>query len=278
MRRDVRCGRLIRAGTRQAPPQRKRTQAVVGAERHRDCEGRERHASAGVSSGQSACAEDRGDDQRRNQPGRVVVVDRGLRVRGREQVESQLRDRRDEDERCGRKEEREREQELGEVADPLPVERGDQQPVGTGKSGVEDPARRAAERAVAHVEIGWRAVVEVRQDEPDRDGGDDGADQDDRSAGSKASSRERVPEAHAREHERDFLLRQRGEPSEDGEGNEAVLVEVPEGKKQQRARERDGVELAQGQPLDGRVEEVREREAEAGPFGAEVLPGEPEHG
>jgi hypothetical protein len=146
-----------------------------------------------------------------------------------------------------------------------------------GDSGVEDRARRVAEGAVAHVEIGPRAFVEVRQDEPERESGDEDAEQGDRSAGPNAPPRERVPETHARDHERNLLLRQRGEPGEEGEGNEAVLVEVPEGKKQQRARERDGVELAQGQPFDGRVEEVRECEAEAGPLGADVLSGEPEH-
>ena len=38
---------------------------------------------------------------------------------------------------------------------------------------------------------------------------------------------------------------------EDREGNEPVLVEVPEREEQERARERDGVELVQRQPLDG---------------------------
>ena len=100
----------------------------------------------------------------------------------------------------------------------------------------------------------------------------------DRTSLGSASPRERVPDTHAGDHERDLLLRQRREHGEDREGDEAVLVEVPEGKEQERARERDGMELGQRQPLDGRVEEVRKREAEAGALRAEMLAGEPEHG
>ncbi len=61
-------------------------------------------------------------------------------------------------------------------------------------------------------------------------------------------------------------------------GSEPVLVQVPEGEEQERAGERDGVELVQRQPLGRRVEQVGEREAEPGPLGAEVLAGEPEDG
>ena len=99
-----------------------------------------------------------------------------------------------------------------------------------------------------------------------------------RSTGPEAPPRERVPDAHARDHERDLLLRQRGRNGTEGEGHEAVLVEVPKSKEQERTGERDGVELVEGQPFHRRVEEVGKREAERRPRRTEVLPCEPEHG
>ena len=205
------------------------------------------------------------------------MVDRHLGVRRREQVEAELRDRGDEDERGRHEEERKGKQQVGEIAEPFPVEGGAQQAPGVGEGGLEDLARRVAERAVAVVEAGRGAVVEVRQDELDRDAGEQHAERRDCAAGDEAPPGNGVPDAHPGDHERDLLLRQRGQRGEDGEGNEAVLVEVPEGKEQERARERDGVELVQREPLHGRVEQIRQREAERGPLRAEVLAGEPEH-
>lgn len=272
----MRCGGLVRPGARQPSPERKGTKAIVAGEGHHDCEARQRHASAAISPGQPAGAEHRGGDQWRNEPRGVVVVDLGLGVRGREQVERELGNGGDQDERRSRKEKCERKQKLGEIADALPVEGGRHQPVRAGEEGLENPSRRASDLFVPPVELRGGSVVEVRQDELDRDDCDDNAGCGDRAAGSELSPREGVPDAHSRDHERDLFLRQRGQYGEGGERKEAVLVEVPEGIEQKWARERDGMELVQGQPLHGRIEQVGKREAEGGALRANVLAGEPE--
>ena len=79
-------------------------------------------------------------------------------------------------------------------------------------------------------------------------------------------------------HERDLLLARRGGEREQGEREQPFLVEVPEREEQERRRERDGMELVQRQPAGRRIEQVGEREAEAGPPRCEVLPREPEDG
>ena len=73
---------------------------------------------------------------------------------------------------------------------------------------------------------------------------------------------ERVPEAEAGNDETDLLLGRDGKGGEDRERDQAALVEVPDRKQEQRARERDRMELVQRQLLGRRVEEVREREPE----------------
>ncbi len=229
-----------------------------------------------LPAGQLAGAEDGRCDERRDQACRVVVVDRALRVRCRQQVEAELGNRRDQHQRRRREEEREREQQSGEVVDPLRVEGDAQEPARIGEDGGQDLSGRVAESPVAVVEAGRRAFVEVRQDELHGDSGRESAQGCDRSADAVALPRQGVPDAHRGDHERDLLLRQRREPGEDRERNEPVLVQVPEGEQEQRARERDWMELREGQPLDGRIEQVRERETEPGTLRPEVLARQPE--
>jgi hypothetical protein len=198
-------------------------------------------------------------------------------MRRREQVERELGQGCDERERRRREEQREREEEVDQVADPFAVERCREQAARVREDGLHDLARRPSQSAVASVEARRGARVEVGHHDPDGDRRQADADRSDCGSLAEPSPRKGVPDAHAGDHERDLLLRHRPERGEDGEGNEAVLVEVPEGIQQERARERDGMEIAQGQPVRGRVEEVRQRETEGGPLRAEVLPGKPEH-
>ena len=62
----------------------------------------------------------------------------------------------------------------------------------------------------------------------------------------------------------------RAQERDRGEGQQAILVEVPEGEQQQGRRECDGMELVQREPLRRRVEQVGEGEAHTGPLRAEA--------
>ena len=89
----------------------------------------------------------------------------------------------------------------------------------------------------------------VRNDDPDRDRRGSDAQGCDRRPRGSPPPRHGVPDAEAGDHERDLLLRRRREKGEDGEGQQAALVQGPEGIQEQRAGKGDGVELVQRQPL-----------------------------
>ena len=91
-----------------------------------------------VSAGELPGAEDGSGHQRRNETRGVVVVDRALRGRRREQVQPKLGERGDEHERCAREEEEEREAEVGEVVEPLRVEGGAHNPARVREDRCED--------------------------------------------------------------------------------------------------------------------------------------------
>ena len=160
----------------------------------------------------------------------------------------------------------------------LPVRRrGGRELPGMRDGGAHDSAGRAADLAVARVEARGGAVVEVRQHDLDSERRPREPRRRDREPGPPPVPCERVPEPVARDDECDLLLAERRRGGGEREGHEAVLVEVPEGVEQQRRRERDRVKLVQGQPLDGREEQVDQREPERGALRAEVLAAEPEH-
>ena len=75
-----------------------------------------------------------------------------------------------------------------------------------------------------------------------------------------------------------MLLRRQRRGREQRERQQPALVEEPPGEQQQRARERDRVEVAHGQPLHRREEQVGERERGRRPLGVEVRAREPEDG
>jgi hypothetical protein len=118
----------------------------------------------------------------------------------------------------------------------------------------------------------------VRDDDEDGDRGPGDGEPRDRRPGQPAAAGERVPEPEAGDRERHVLLRERRQHGEEGERQQAIAVEVPEGEEQEGGGERDRVEVAQRHPLDRRVEEVREGEAERGALGAQVAAREPEDG
>ena len=103
----------------------------------------------------------------------------------------------------------------------------------------------------------------MRDDDGGRDCRPRDAGYDDRSACCPPPPRERVPDAEARNDERDLLLAGRSGNRAERERKEAVLVEKPERVQQQRRRKRNRMELVQRQPARGRVEQVRKRKADA---------------
>ena len=167
MSRDVGGVRLVGLAAREIAPERDRAEHEVRDERRRDRDAREHRSTAPVTAREPGRAEHRSGDQRRDQPGRVVVVDRALRVRRREEVEPELGNRCDEHERGGGEEEQERQEEVGEVVDPLRVERRAQDRAGIGEDRRQDLPRRVAESPVALLEARRGARVEVRQDDLD---------------------------------------------------------------------------------------------------------------
>ena len=130
------------------------------------------------------------------------------------------------------------------------------------KRRLEDAAGRPPHLLVADVEV-RRGAVEVRDDDLHRKRGRGDACRRDRPSDEPAPPRDRVPDAEAREHERDLLLRRRGCDRAGCERQPALLVKEPEGEEQQRARERDRMELVQRQPARRGVEQIGERKAEA---------------
>ena len=194
-----------------------------------------------------------------------------------EHVEPELREGGEENQRRGEEHEREGNQQVHQVVGSGPAERRLERADRVCDQRPQDVSGRRPERSIALVELRGGPLVEVRQDEADRNRRDGGSNRGDSGSDGNPPARKCVPEPHSRDDERDFLLRERRKHREGRKGDEAVLVEVPEGEKQERARERNGVELVQRQPLRRGIEEVREREAEARALGAEVLSGKPEH-
>jgi len=262
---------LLAAG--EVAPQRQRAEQVVPGESDDDHDRRDRDPRR-----KTLRAEDRGRDQHRDQARGVVEADRCLRGRGGEEVDRELRNGRDQCERCEHDEQSEREHELREVTEPAPGGgRRDDLPR-VGERGVHDATGRAADLAVAREEARRAGAVEVRDHDLDRDErrGDPG--RGDGGSRPAAPVGERVPDPEARHHERDLLLRGRGDDRARRERQQPALVEEPDREEQQWARERDRVELVQRQPLRRGVDQVREGEAEGGAVRAEVLAGEPEDG
>jgi len=247
---------LLAAG--EVAPQRHRAEQVVGGERDDHHEGRD-----GDARRDPLRAEDGGREQHRDEPGRVVEVDRGLGRSRREQVHRELRNCRDQGERREHDEQREREQELRQIRQASAGEGRRDDPPGVAERRVHDPAGGAADLAVAREEARRPSPIEVRDHHLDRHQRDRDAGDGDGSSGRSAPVHERVPDSQPRDHERDLLLCRRGEEREHREREQAPLVEIPDGEQQQRARERDGMELVQRQPLGRRVDQVREREREA---------------
>ena len=237
---------------------------------------RERAREVRAAAGERCRAEDGRRDQHRDQARGVVEVDRRLRGRGGEDVDRELGDRCDQHHRRREHQQAEREHEPRDVAEPAPGERGREDLPRVRDGRPEDPARRAAHLAVAREEARASGPVEVRDHDLDRDQRDREPRERDGRSGQAPASRDRVPDAETRHYERDLLLGRRGEQRAGRERDQPVLVEEPDREQEQRARERDGMELVQRQPLRGRVEEVGEREAQAGALGLEVLAGQPE--
>ena len=251
---------LLAAG--EVAPERDRAEDVVRGEPEHDRGGREGQGRARSAPDDSGRSENCGRDQHRDQAGGVVEADRGLGGRRGEQVDPQLRQRRDQHQRREHDEQAEREDEAREVPEPPAGSGGCDEPPRVGEGGVDDAGGRAADLAVAREEARGAGPVEVRDHDFDCNQGDRGPGHEDRGARQAAPMREGVPGAEPGDHERDLLLRRGREQTEGGERQQPVLVEVPEGEEQQWAGERDGMELVQGQPLGWRVEQVREREAE----------------
>ena len=190
--------------------------------------------------------EDGRDEQRRRDRRRVVRAHGRLRHRGREQVETELGERSDERERRGERQEREREHEPDDVAEVTPVER-----------------RRLVAalegRRPGRGEVGYHDEHGEESDAPGG-GGDPGA-------ASPIPRSHRVPDPDPGDGEADVLLRRERRGGEEGERDDSAAVEEEPRGEQQRRREGDGVEVADRQPLHGRVEEVRDRQRGRRPGG-----------
>ena len=165
-----------------------------------------------------------------------------------------------------------------QVGEVTALEGGLQEPQRMGDSRLQDADGRAADGVVAVLE---------RRPSPRRIAGHDDGGGDDRDGGARrrdGGARPPSPVPYGEpepEHgdaEPHLLLRQAGQPGSRREGDQALLVEEPDGGEQERGREGDGVEVVENEPLGRRVEKVGEREAEACPFGAEMLVCEEIHG
>ena len=204
-----------------------------------------------------------------------MVVDRSLGVDRGEQIQRELRHERDEQQRRQERQCGDRQGQVEQVVRAAVIEGDRDQPAGIREELANDPRGRAADRVVASVEA-RRAVSEVRDDDVNRDprGGDPCAG--DRAAGEPTAAGERIPDAEPGDHERDLLARERGEQRKGREGQQPVLVEVPDPEEEQRTGEGDRVEFVERHPLGCRKEQVGKGEAERCSLVARVLPGEPE--
>ena len=267
---DVRRVGLQRLAAGKLSPERQRSEPIVPHQRGEQHQAGKRHRQARPAPRDKCGAENARADEPWDCPRRVVEVDRRLGRGRRQEIDRELGGR-DERQRGEDAEQRERQDELGQVAEAPLVEGDGEEPAGIGHSGLEDPARRAADLVVAAVERGGSAFVEVGGHDPDRDRcHSDSRHGDDRS-GHPAPPREGVPTSERSDDERDLLLAQARRRCEDREGEEPVLVEVPDREQEEGSGQGDGMELVQRQPLDGRVEQIRKREAQCGPLGPEVL-------
>ena len=98
----------------------------------------------------------------------------------------------------------------------------------------------------------------------------------DRGSRSRCPVADRVPDPHRGDRQPDVLLRRERRGRAERERQQPPFVEEPPGEEEQRGRERDRVEVARGQPLHRRVEEVRERQGGGRPFRVEMCTREPE--
>ena len=274
VRGDARRCRLVLLAARNMAPAGDRAEPVVADQGCQHDDGRKRHRPPS----HSLRPEDGGDHERRDQARGVVEVDRGLgRGRG-QQVERELRQCGDEDERSEQAERSKRGDELEQVMKVARAEGRFEDAQRMLDRRLENASGRASDLAVAAVEVRLGAGVEVRYDDGNRDSAPRRSGERDRSPGDGSPVRDRVPHSEARDHERDLLLARRSGEREHGERQQPFLVEVPEREEQERRRERDGMELVQRQPTGRRIEQVGEREAEPGTPRCEVLARQPVDG
>ena len=196
----------------------------------------------------------------------------------REQVDREQRHGGHQRERREQADARQRQQQREQVADAAVVERDLQDVDRVREDHLHRLRGRAADILVAAVEAQRRAVPEVRRHEGDDHGGQHQSGRRDAEPELVVPAPERVPEPHPGHDQRHLLARRARDESKDAEQHEPVFVQKPEGVEQQRTGECPGVELVEREPLQGRIDQVDEREPERGPLGAEVLAAEPEDG
>ncbi len=264
--------------TRQRAPRRGAPEHVVRHECRADDEQRDPLGPPRPPPRQPRGTEDRRSHEPRDRRSGVVEVDGCLRVRRRQEVQADLRQRDEERERREERKARERQQERGQVLRVPPLGHGRRDGAGVRSGRLEHAAGRTADLVVAAVEARRPGRAEVRDHEAESERRDGDACDGDRRSRQHALSRERVPEPERCEREPDVLLRRDGEQREDRERDQPLLVEVPEGEEEERRCEGHGVELAQRHPLHGGKEQVRDRKAGSRSLGAEVGPREPEDG
>jgi len=163
-----------------------------------------------------------------------VKSDRGLGRRRREEVDRELGQGGDEQERCSEDQQAERKHQARQVPEPAAGDRRRDDLPGVGDRGMDDAAGSAADLAVACEEARGPGAVEVWDHHFDCDQRDRGPGDQDRRSFESPPMREGVPDAEPSDDERDLLLRGRGDEAEDRKGHETVLVEVPEGEKEER--------------------------------------------
>ena len=124
---------------------------------------------------------------------------------------------------------------MEQVVDVPALERLLEDPPGMSDRRLRDPAGGAADRVIAAVERRVGAGVVVRDHDRDRERGDEHpGDGDDRARA--GAPPDRVPDPYSGDDEPDLLLGRHRQHGEDREGDEPVLVEVPEGEEQERGR------------------------------------------
>jgi hypothetical protein len=120
-------------------------------------------------------------------------------------------------------------------------------------------------------------LVERRDDHEHRDRGPCGACERHEAACAPPPLRHGKPDADPSHDEAHLLLRERREHEPERARSEPAVVERVDRRKQHRTGQSDRMELVQRQPLRGGIQEIREREPERRPFGAEPAQREPPH-